>query len=68
MAMKDWHSGQFVVFLIGLALAIVLSTPIHAQEATEYEPREGTLVIFGGGSLNGTGIMERFIEVFTIVE
>ncbi len=46
-----------------LALAIELSAQIHAQEVTEYGPPNGTLVIVGGGSMNGTGIVERFIEL-----
>jgi cyanophycinase len=46
-----------------LALAIGLSAPIHAQDATEYGPPNGTLIIVGGGSTNGTGIVERFIEL-----
>ncbi len=46
-----------------LALAIGLSAQIHAQEATEYGPPNGALVIVGGGSMNGTGIIERFIEL-----
>ncbi len=46
-----------------LALSLGLSKPLHAQEATEYGPPSGTLVIAGGGSMNGTGIIERFIEL-----
>ena len=42
---------------------IALSAPIAAQQATEYGPATGTLVIVGGGSTAGTGIMERFIEL-----
>jgi len=46
-----------------LTLTIALSAPIAAQQATEYGPATGTLVIVGGGSTAGTGIMERFIEL-----
>ena len=51
-----------------LALAIGLSAQvpsaqIHAQQAPEYGPSTGTLVVAGGGPLNGTGIFERFIEL-----
>ncbi len=46
-----------------LALVFGLSAPVHAQEATEYGPPNGTLVIVGGGSMDGTGIVERFIEL-----
>lgn len=34
-----------------------------AQAAPEYGPARGTLVIVGGGSMDGTGIIERFIEL-----
>jgi len=33
------------------------------QEVPEYGPAKGTLVIVGGGSANGTGIMEKFIQL-----
>ena len=46
-----------------LLLAIGLSAQVNAQEATEYGPPNGTLVIAGGGSMDGTGIVERFIEL-----
>ena len=49
--------------LMVLPLTIALSAPIGAQQATEYGPATGTLVIVGGGSTAGTGIMERFIEL-----
>jgi cyanophycinase len=41
------------------------SAPAARQEAAapEYGPAKGTLVIVGGGTLDGTGIMERFIEL-----
>src|SRR5260221_2759882 len=32
-------------------------------EAPEYGPAKGTLVIVGGGNLNGSGISEKFIEL-----
>src|SRR5215204_3343606 len=32
-------------------------------EAPEYGPAKGTLVIVGGGSTDGTTIMERFVEL-----
>ena len=34
-----------------------------AVEAPEYGPAKGTLVIVGGGNLNGSGINEKFIEL-----
>ncbi len=33
------------------------------QEAPEYGPAKGTLVIVGGGSMEGTGIVEKFIQL-----
>lgn len=34
-----------------------------SQDAPEYGPAKGTLVIVGGGSTNNTGIMEKFVEL-----
>ena len=36
---------------------------MRSQEATEYGPAKGTLVIVGGGNLRDSGIAERFIEL-----
>ena len=48
------------------ALAIVL-TAVAARTAAddppEYGPPTGTLVIVGGGNLDGTGIVEKFIQL-----
>jgi cyanophycinase len=46
--------------LAGLTAGILLAQP---KEAPEYGPPAGTLVIVGGGSLPGTGIMEKFIQL-----
>jgi cyanophycinase len=48
-----------------LAALLTLLTPLAAQQATlpEYGPANGTLVIVGGGNLDGTGIVEKFIEL-----
>jgi cyanophycinase len=52
------------VALIGVALALSLAAfPLSAQQAPEYGPAKGTLVIVGGGSTDGTGIVEKFIEL-----
>ena len=60
------------VFLsAGVALAIALVLPadlrpptLAAQAAApEYGPAKGTLVIVGGGSTDGTNIIEKFIEL-----
>jgi cyanophycinase len=34
-----------------------------AAQAPEYGPTKGTLVIVGGGSMDGTGIVEKFIDL-----
>ena len=50
--------------LLGLLLfALAWSPRILAQEAPEYGPPKGTLVIVGGGNLEGTGILEKFIAL-----
>ena len=43
-------------------LAVLLSCSAFAQEAPEYGPPKGTLVIQGGGSDAATGIFETFIN------
>jgi cyanophycinase len=49
------------------AVAMVLTvTPVRpaAQDAPpEYGPAKGTLVIVGGGATEGTGIVEKFIQL-----
>src|SRR6266487_2461662 len=59
------------VSLVAAALLLFVATQgPRAQQATapsgeppEYGPAKGTLVIVGGGNLNGSGITERFIEL-----
>jgi cyanophycinase len=48
--------------IVGLVL-FGHSLPARAQEATEYGPPKGTLVIAGGGQLNDAGIPQKFIEL-----
>ena len=48
--------------LLALALACAAAAPI-AQSSAEYGPPKGTLLIVGGGNLEGTGIQEKFIEL-----
>lgn len=48
-------------FLILLSCLPAAAQP--AGTAREYGPAKGTLVIVGGGNLDGTGIMEKFIEL-----
>ncbi len=49
--------------LRALALSIAFASVVTAQGAPEYGPARGTLVIVGGGNTDGTGIMEKFIEL-----
>jgi cyanophycinase len=52
-------------YLYLFAALLVLLTPLAAQQAPapEYGPPTGTLVVVGGGNLDGTGIVEKFIEL-----
>jgi cyanophycinase len=51
-----------IAFIVLVALAA--GRPMPAQETpTEYGPARGRLVIVGGGNLEGTGILEKFIEL-----
>lgn len=50
---------------LALGLALSVPSPVAAQE---YGPPKGTLVIVGGGTMNGTGIQEKFIELAGGVE
>jgi len=49
-------------WLAAAALTVAAAVPI-AQEAPEYGPAKGTLLIVGGGNLTGSGINEKFIEL-----
>jgi len=53
-----------------LALALVFAASLHVRAATaqtaaspEYGPARGALVIAGGGTLPGTGILETWVEL-----
>ena len=48
---------------IALTIAVVMAAPVLAQDAPEYGPAKGTLLIVGGGPLEGSGIFEKFIEL-----
>lgn len=54
-----------VTLLVALFIVQVSSAPtaLARQAAPEYGPPKGTLVIVGGGSTAGTGIVERFIAL-----
>jgi cyanophycinase len=49
-------------FVSAAALVLAIAVP-RAQETPEHGPAKGTLVIVGGGNLNGSGINEKFIEL-----
>ncbi len=49
--------------LRALLSALVLTLSLSAQDAPEYGPAKGALVIVGGGQTDGTGIVEKFIEL-----
>src|SRR5690242_13024820 len=53
---------QHRLVIVAAALCVAAAVPL-AQEAPEYGPARGTLLIVGGGNLNGTGINEKFIEL-----
>ena len=44
-------------------LATTMAARTAADDPPEYGPPNGTLVIAGGGALDDTGIMEKFIEL-----
>ena len=54
-------------FVCAAAIVLELAVPRAQQRAVEtapeYGPAKGTLVIVGGGNLNGSGINEKFIEL-----
>jgi cyanophycinase len=51
------------VFLAVVLVALSLPLGARQQAPPEYGPPKGTLVIVGGGSTTGTGIVEKFIEL-----
>lgn len=53
---------RFKSLAAGVAFVLLSMSPL-AQSAPQYGPPKGTLVIVGGGSTEGTGIVEKFIEL-----
>ena len=45
----------------GLLLSVAVAS--RGEEAPEYGPTKGTLIIIGGGSLKDTGILETFLRL-----
>ena len=63
---NDRTSGQLIGQTQGQASGQAASRvggQTSGQDAPEYGPPKGTLVIVGGGSLEGTGIYEKFIQL-----
>ena len=46
-----------------LALVAAIAAPAVGQSAPEYGPAKGTLLIVGGGQLDSSGIIEKFIAL-----
>lgn len=46
-----------------ITLLLVMGAAGAYQDVPEYGPAKGTLVIVGGGSMEGTGILEKFIQL-----
>ena len=53
-----------VTLLAALSVAAALPSAWQtSQESPEYGPAKGTLLIVGGGNLNGSGINDKFIQL-----
>ncbi|HEX4797218.1 MAG TPA: cyanophycinase [Humisphaera sp.] len=57
------HISLIRKFLPALLLIVFCSSSALAEDQPEYGPPKGTLIIIGGGNAEGTGIMERFIQL-----
>ena len=67
MQKRNWFSYTAVLLLLTVVIVSIAGFDkpgsATAQEAPEYGPARGKLVIVGGGPLNNTGIIEKFIEL-----
>ncbi len=70
LALILWSAGAIVFAQAAQATRAAPPSPASAVTAApvpatapEYGPARGTLVIVGGGALEGTGIQEKFIEL-----
>ena len=55
---------RLALALAAIALTVAVPAPRAQQnDAPEYGPANGTLIIVGGGNLTGSGINEKFIEL-----
>ena len=50
-------------FFVVTIFLLVVRAGAAPQDQPEYGPAKGTLVIVGGGTLDGTGILEKFIQI-----
>lgn len=48
---------------IGVVFVVRFAASAAAQSAPDYGPPRGTLVVAGGGDLDGSGIFEKFVEL-----
>src|SRR5258708_11794285 len=62
MRQRSLRVAAALVLLLAAASTPRAQQPARA-DAPEYGPAKGTLVIVGGGNLNGSGINEKFIEL-----
>jgi len=64
---KKYFAGLFAALIMMVVIGNVASQQpaksAPSQESPEYGPPKGTLVIVGGGNMNGTGIVEKFIQL-----
>jgi cyanophycinase len=64
---KKYFAGLFAAFIMTVVIGNVASQQpaksVPSQETPEYGPPKGTLVIIGGGNTNGTGVVEKFIQL-----
>jgi cyanophycinase len=56
-------AARKIVLLATFLSLMIVPLPMLSQEAPEYGPAKGTLLIVGGGTLDGTGIYEKFIQL-----
>ena len=62
--MKKFFPMILCVLLLGLVVPeVTVDAARQTDQAPEYGPAKGTLVIIGGGSTKDTGIMEKFIAI-----
>ncbi len=52
-----------ILVVAALIVVVGLRASAQVQAPPEYGPAKGTLVIVGGGNLQGTGIQEKFIDL-----